>query len=185
MSGDVEWNIKECAVYKNDLKIVLVLGCLVGKTYERLHHFQQCFVPRVSGPNMHQRVKLYIKSDQGSNMITQCILSCLGPASRTPRSPQHPPPRCLWWRRQHSWRRSQPKDKCQYSNPYHQASRSNLHHVNVVQFLALLGDALGPEAISISALAIARSVVTVSNFPVLAHCTESFLPETNATSLLL
>ena len=57
--------------------------------------------------------------------------------------------------------------------------------MNVVQFLALLGHALSPEAISISALTIARSVVTISNFPILAHGTETFLPEANATALLL
>ena len=62
---------------------------------------------------------------------------------------------------------------------------SNLHNMDVVQFLALLGHALSPEAISITALAIARSVVTVSNFPVLAHGTETFLPEANTAPLLL
>ena len=60
-----------------------------------------------------------------------------------------------------------------------------LHNVDVVQFLALLGNALSPESLSIAAFSVARSVVTISHLPVFSHRSESFLPESNSVSVLI
>ena len=60
-----------------------------------------------------------------------------------------------------------------------------LHNVNVVKFLALLGNALSPESLSICAFSVARSVVTISHLPVFSHRSESFLPESNSVSVLI
>ena len=59
-----------------------------------------------------------------------------------------------------------------------------LHHMDIVQLLALLGDPLGAEPLPVGALSIAGAVVAVGHLPVLAHGDEALPPEADAGPLL-
>ena len=66
----------------------------------------------------------------------------------------------------------------------HYCNITHLHHMDIVQLLALLGDPLGAEPLSVGALPVAGAVVAVGNFPVLAHGDEALPPEADAGPLL-
>ena len=56
--------------------------------------------------------------------------------------------------------------------------------MDIVQLLALLGDPLGAEPLSVGALPVAGAVVAVGHFPVLANGDEALPPEADAGPLL-